>query len=159
MVEVELDTRSALETEQAAEALAGELRAGDVLLIAGELGTGKTTFVRGACRALGVRETVSSPSFTIGKVYQGRLPISHVDLFRLETLEGEDPALLADYLTPDSISFVEWPDAASSELEPERVAMRIRLSHMGGDRRTISIAGRTDLMARVKERLDTRRTG
>ena len=159
MEELELDTRSALETEQVAEALAGELRAGDVLLIEGEVGTGKTTFVRGACRALGVSETVSSPSFTIGRVYEGRLPVSHVDLFRLETLEGEDPALLAGYLAPESVSFIEWPDAASAELEPERVALRIRLSHLGGDRRLMSAVGRPDLMARVKERLETRRPG
>jgi tRNA threonylcarbamoyladenosine biosynthesis protein TsaE len=148
-VEVELETRSALETERLAATVAGELRAGDIVLIAGDLGTGKTTFVRGACRALGVSGTVASPSFTIGRLYDVEPPIAHLDLFRLESLDGEDPALLADYLSPEKIAFVEWPDAAAPELEPERVVLRLRLSHEGGDRRRIRAAGSGHLLDRL----------
>lgn len=116
------------------------------MLVSGDLGTGKTTFVRGACRGLGVEGPVTSPSFTIGRTYAGRVPVSHVDLFRLDTLEGEDPALLADYLRLDAIAFVEWPKAAASELEPERVAVHVRLSHRGGDSRRVELEGRQELI-------------
>jgi tRNA threonylcarbamoyladenosine biosynthesis protein TsaE len=150
---VELESHSAGETERAAGEVAEGLRAGDVVLITGEVGTGKTTFVRGACEALRVTERVTSPSFVIGRTYAGRIPVSHIDLFRLETLEGEDPALLSDYLTPDSVAFVEWPEAAGSELEPERVALQVRLAHLGGDRRRVEAAGRPDLVARIRQAL------
>lgn len=156
METVELETRSALETEQMAGALAKELKAGDVVLVEGEVGTGKTTFVRGACRALGVEETVASPSFTIGRAYEGRLPVSHVDLFRLETLEQEDPALLDDYLTPAAVSFIEWPAAASQALEPERVALRVRLEHRGNDRRLVRAEGREEVVSELRARPETR---
>src|SRR3989449_10209273 len=95
-------------TEAAGARLAAELRPGDLVLVSGELGTGKTTFVRGACRALGVAGPVTSPTFTIGHVYAADgIEVAHLDLFRLDTpLAGEDPALLDDYVTPARISFV-----------------------------------------------------
>jgi tRNA threonylcarbamoyladenosine biosynthesis protein TsaE len=128
------------ETEALGAALAAELRPGDVVLVAGELGAGKTTFVRGAARALGVGEPVTSPTFTIGTRYHGRVPVAHLDLFRLGgDLEAEDPGLLDDYLTPDAVAFVEWPDAASPELAGRRIR-RVRLAHAGGDARTVEIA-------------------
>jgi tRNA threonylcarbamoyladenosine biosynthesis protein TsaE len=132
-----LETDSAAATERVAGGLAERLAPGDVVLVAGEVGAGKTTFVRGACRALGVSDRVTSPSFTIGHLYAGRVPVSHIDLFRLESLAGEDPGLLADYLAPGTISFIEWPEAASGELDPERVVWRVRLEHLGGDRRRV----------------------
>jgi tRNA threonylcarbamoyladenosine biosynthesis protein TsaE len=135
---VTLETDSAAATERVAEALTDRLAPGDVVLVSGDVGVGKTTFVRGACRALGVSDRVTSPSFTIGRLYGGRVPVSHIDLFRLESLAGEDPGLLAEYLGPDTISFVEWPDAGASELDPERVVLRVRLEHLGGDRRRIT---------------------
>ena len=80
-------------------------------------GPGKTTLIRGACRALGVTEPVTSPTFTIGQRYGGgRLPVSHLDLYRLQSLEGEDPALLDDYLRPEGVAFVEWPAAGAGRL-------------------------------------------
>jgi tRNA threonylcarbamoyladenosine biosynthesis protein TsaE len=128
------------ETEALGAALAEELQPGDVVLVAGELGAGKTTFVRGAARALGVRDPVTSPTFTIGARYHGRVPVAHLDLFRLGgDLESEDPGLLDDYLTPDAVAFVEWPDAASPELAGRRVR-RVRLAHAGADARTVEIA-------------------
>lgn len=133
-------TASPEETEAVGAELAASLRPGDVALVSGELGAGKTTLIRGACRALGVREPVTSPTFTIGQRYEGdRLPVSHLDLYRLqEGLEGEDPALLEDYLAPDSVAFVEWPDAAAPQLAG-RVALRARLAHAGADRRAIEL--------------------
>ena len=135
-------TDSAAQTEAVGARIAQSLAAGDVVLVAGDLGAGKTTLIRGALRALGVREPVSSPTFTIGRRYRGRVPLSHLDLFRLETLEGEDPGLLDDYLTPDSIAFVEWPAEVEPELGDERrIACRVEIRHAGGDRREILLRG------------------
>ncbi|MGH2966773.1 MAG: tRNA (adenosine(37)-N6)-threonylcarbamoyltransferase complex ATPase subunit type 1 TsaE [Solirubrobacterales bacterium] len=127
------------ETEAVGARLAAVLRPGDVVLVSGELGTGKTTLIRGACRELGVSDPVTSPTFTIGHRYRGRVPISHLDLFRLDDLGGEDPGLLDDYLTPDAIAFVEWP-AAADPLD-ESPALRVELTHEGGDRRQIAVTG------------------
>jgi tRNA threonylcarbamoyladenosine biosynthesis protein TsaE len=133
-----LESRSAAETEALGARLAKRLGAGDVVVVSGELGAGKTTLIRGACRALGVEEPVTSPTFTIGQRYGGgRLPVSHLDLYRLQTLEGEDPALLEDYLGPDGVAFVEWPAAAGWQLG--RPALRIELSHGEGERRQVEI--------------------
>jgi tRNA threonylcarbamoyladenosine biosynthesis protein TsaE len=131
-------TQSPSETEAAGAELAGRLTPGDVVLVSGELGSGKTTFVRGACRALGVEGPVTSPTFTIGQLLGDAAQIAHLDLYRLGSLAGEDPALLEDYLTPDRVGFVEWPDVAEAELE--RVAARVTLEHAGGDRRRITLA-------------------
>ena len=133
----ELRSDSAAATERIGAELAVDLRPGDVVLITGELGAGKTTLIRGACRALGVTEPITSPTFTIGQRYRGTYPISHLDLFRLESLEGEDPGLIDDYLTADAISFLEWPEAAEPQLE--RPARQIRIRHAGGDTRAIEI--------------------
>jgi len=129
-------TASAAETEALGERLAAGLRPGDVVLVSGELGAGKTTLIRGASRALGVTQPVTSPTFTIGHVYSGRVPVSHLDLYRLADLGREDPALLDDYLTPDAVAFIEWPGAAEPQLE--RVTRRIEIRHAGGDQREIA---------------------
>jgi tRNA threonylcarbamoyladenosine biosynthesis protein TsaE len=129
---------SATETEAVGARLAAGLGPGDVVVVSGELGAGKTTLIRGACRALGVEGPVTSPTFTIGQRYSGRLPVSHLDLYRLGGLEGEDPALLDDYLDPASVAFVEWPAAAEPQLAGRRV-LEVRLAHLDGDRRRIEI--------------------
>lgn len=133
-----LETDSAAATEAAGAGLAERLAPGDVVLISGELGSGKTTFVRGACRALGVEGPVTSPTFTIGQLYSGRIEVAHLDLYRLDTLAGEDPSLLEDYLTPERIGFVEWP--AIGEPAIGAVAARVTLEHAGEDRRRVEIA-------------------
>jgi tRNA threonylcarbamoyladenosine biosynthesis protein TsaE len=130
-------TQSPAETEEVGARIAGELRPGDVVLVSGELGAGKTTLIRGAARALGVTQLVTSPTLTIGHRYEGRVHVSHLDLYRLEGLEGEDPGLLDDYLTDDAVAFVEWPAAAEPSLE--RVALRVELAHDGGDHRLIEV--------------------
>ncbi|HEY2440718.1 MAG TPA: tRNA (adenosine(37)-N6)-threonylcarbamoyltransferase complex ATPase subunit type 1 TsaE [Solirubrobacteraceae bacterium] len=133
----------AAETEALGGRLASELRPGDVVLVEGELGAGKTTFVRGACRALGVTGPVTSPTFTIGQRHPATGSVSvvaHLDLYRLSSLADEDPDLLADYLGPDTITFVEWPEAGERELaELGHVAARVQLEHAGGDRRRIEV--------------------
>jgi tRNA threonylcarbamoyladenosine biosynthesis protein TsaE len=130
-------TSSPAETEALGARIAAGLRPGDVVLVSGELGSGKTTLIRGACRELGVTEPVTSPTFTIGHRYRGRVPVSHLDLYRLEGLEDEDPGLLDDYLTEDAVAFVEWPGVAEPQLE--RIALRVELSHHGGDGRLIDV--------------------
>ncbi len=133
-------TTAPAETEALAAELARALTPGDIVLVSGDLGAGKTTFVRGACRALGVAGPVTSPSFTIARRYDGTVPISHLDLYRLGDVDAEDPALLADELAADRIAFVEWPEVgAPVGLEPDRVAARVRLEHRGGDERLVLI--------------------
>jgi tRNA threonylcarbamoyladenosine biosynthesis protein TsaE len=145
---------SATQTEALGAELARVLVPGDVVLIDGELGAGKTTLVRGAARALGVTSPVTSPTFTIGQRYPvaPRLSagqsatalltfVSHVDLYRLGSLRDEDPDLLADYIGADTITFVEWPDAGVDEIsELGRIARHVKLIHAGGNRRIIEIA-------------------
>jgi tRNA threonylcarbamoyladenosine biosynthesis protein TsaE len=125
--------------------LAATLEPGDVVLVSGELGSGKTTLIRGACRELGVEGAVTSPTFTIGRRYLGRVPVSHLDLFRLSTLAGEDPGMLEDYVGGDTIAFIEWPDAAGRALEDAAGAgggrlRRVRIRHAGRDEREIEVA-------------------
>jgi tRNA threonylcarbamoyladenosine biosynthesis protein TsaE len=132
------ESRSAAETEALGAKIAERLEPGDVVVVSGEVGAGKTTLIRGACRALGVEGPVTSPTFTIGRRYRGgRLPVSHLDLYRLGSLEGEDPALLDDYLGPDGVAFVEWPAVAEPRLA--RRALEVRLRHAGGDCREVEL--------------------
>ena len=133
-----VETTGPAETESLGAELAGVLREGDVVLVRGELGSGKTTLVRGAARALGVGDPVTSPTFSIGHRYAGRrVTVTHLDLYRLAGLEHEDPGLLADYLGPGRIAFVEWPQDGPGELGGAR--LRVTLSHRGGDRRRIDV--------------------
>ncbi len=126
------------ETESLGAELAATLVGGDLVLVRGELGTGKTTLVRGAARALGVEDPVTSPTFSIGHRYRARgNAVSHLDLYRLSGLGAEDPDLLADYLGPGRIAFVEWPPDGEPELAGAR--MIVTLTHAGGEQRTIEI--------------------
>jgi tRNA threonylcarbamoyladenosine biosynthesis protein TsaE len=133
---VSFRSSSAAETEKLGQRIAAGLHPGDVVVVSGELGTGKTTLIRGACRALGVTERVTSPTFTIGHRYRGRVPVSHLDLYRLEGLDREDPGLLDDYLDGESVALIEWPEAGDRQVE-ERVRARITIRHAGGDEREI----------------------
>lgn len=130
-------------TERAGAALAAELVPGDVVLVSGELGAGKTTFVRGALRALGVSEPVTSPTFVIGHLYERSSggPLAHLDLYRLGALDDEDPGLLEPYFGSDVIAFVEWPERApdAEALSGRPVTRRVALAHAGGDERTITV--------------------
>jgi tRNA threonylcarbamoyladenosine biosynthesis protein TsaE len=135
-----VQTSTAAETEALGAEVAETLRLGDVVLVEGELGAGKTTFVRGASRALGVKGPVTSPSFTLGQRYHGKVTVAHLDLIRIEHTDAEEPGFLADYLGPDTIGFVEWPAAGNEELLAlARLAVRVRITHAGGDRRVVEI--------------------
>lgn len=133
-----VETADPSETEALGAELAAGLNQGDLVLVRGELGAGKTTLVRGAARALGVSDPVTSPSFSIGHRYRADgLTVSHLDLYRLATLEQEDPDLLSDYLGEGRIAFVEWPPEAERDLEGAR--LQVSLSHQGEDRRRIEV--------------------
>ncbi len=133
-----VQTADPRETEALGAELAAGLSGGDVVLVHGELGAGKTTFVRGAARALGVSDPVTSPTFSIGHRYCGTgVIVSHLDLYRLQSLHREDPELLEDYLGADRIAFVEWPEAGAGELPEAR--LRVTLAHAGADRRRVEV--------------------
>jgi tRNA threonylcarbamoyladenosine biosynthesis protein TsaE len=137
------ETRAPEATEAAGAELAARLAPGDVVLVSGELGAGKTTFVRGALRALGAVGAVTSPTFVVGVLYDGAAgPLAHLDLYRLAGLEEEDPGLLDPYFGPDTVTFVEWPERAGTEdlLGGRAVAWRVALAHAGGDARRVEVA-------------------
>jgi tRNA threonylcarbamoyladenosine biosynthesis protein TsaE len=152
---MELRSASPAETEAVAAALADELRAGDVITVSGELGSGKTTFVRGACRALGVRVPVTSPTFTVGHRYPGEpVDVSHLDLFRFQGFSAAEWGDLEPYFQ-DAICFVEWPEAAADALPPVRV--KVRLSHVDAAHRLISLESEEPtLLDRLPGGADTR---
>ena len=133
---MEFVSGSVEETERIAGELAATLVPGDVVTVAGELGAGKTTFVRGACRALGVEGPVTSPTFTIGHRYQGRVAVSHLDLFRYDGVSAAEWGDLEPYFS-DAVVFVEWPEAGAGMLPSPRV--RVSIEHDDGTRRRITI--------------------
>ena len=133
---MEQESSSAEETERIAAELAVELEPGDVVTISGELGSGKTTFVRGACRVLGVQGPVTSPTYTIGHRYRGEVDVSHLDLYRFESVSPAEWGDLEPYFD-GAVCFVEWPEAAGDALPPVRV--RVVLRHDGGNRRLVSL--------------------
>ena len=132
---------SARETEALGARLAASLLPGDVVLLTGEMGAGKTTLVRGALRALGVTRPVTSPTYVLGHSYpEATPPASHLDLHRLAGLQDEDPALLEPYVGPGVVTFVEWPEVAETELAGlGRIAARVRLEHTGTDARRVTV--------------------
>jgi tRNA threonylcarbamoyladenosine biosynthesis protein TsaE len=132
----ELESSSAAETEALGARLASVLRAGDVVTVEGELGAGKTTFVRGACRALGVTGPVTSPTYTIGQRYEAPVPVSHLDLYRLASLDEAEWGDLEPYFD-DAIAFVEWPEAGRRLLPRPRFAVRLR--HLGPEHRLVVV--------------------
>ena len=133
---MEVQSASPAETEAVAATLAGGLEVGDVVTVSGDLGSGKTTFVRGACRALGVAAPVTSPTFTIGHRYPGDPDVSHLDLFRFQGLSAAEWGDLEPYFE-DAICFVEWPEAAAGSLPPVRV--EVRLSHVDPTHRLLTL--------------------
>jgi tRNA threonylcarbamoyladenosine biosynthesis protein TsaE len=133
---MELESSSPEETERIAAELARGLGVGDVVTISGDLGTGKTTFVRGACRALGIKAPVTSPTYAVGNRYAGRPDVSHLDLYRFAKVTEADWADLEPYFD-EAVAFVEWPEAAQSYLPSPSV--RVRLRHLGADRRMILV--------------------
>jgi tRNA threonylcarbamoyladenosine biosynthesis protein TsaE len=139
---VQVVTASPEETERLAARLAARLQLGDVVAVSGDLGSGKTTFVRGAARALGVREPVSSPTFTIGHRYEAPVPVAHLDLYRLAGIDPEEWADLEPYFD-GTIAFVEWPEHGGEWLPATRAG--VTLTHVDEKRRQVSIESGDDL--------------
>jgi len=140
---VETVTASPEETEALAARLAVRLRAGDVVAVAGELASGKTTFVRGAARALGVDGAITSPTFTIGHRYDApATPVSHLDLYRLAGIDAAEWGDLEPYFD-GSITFVEWPEHGGDWLPPARATVTLR--HVDQTHRRVPIASEDEL--------------
>jgi tRNA threonylcarbamoyladenosine biosynthesis protein TsaE len=132
----EVVSGSAEETGALAGRLAQRLALGDVVTVSGELGSGKTTFVRGACRSLGVDQPVTSPTFTIGHRYRGRVDVSHLDLFRFSGMSSAEWGDLEPYFD-DAVVFVEWPEAGAGTLPAPRV--EVRLDHVDETHRRVRL--------------------
>lgn len=133
-----MESSSPEETEAIGARLAEGLTPGAVVTVSGELGTGKTTLVRGACRALGVEGPVTSPTYTIGHRYNGRVDVSHLDLYRFAGVSAAEWGDLEPYFD-DAVCFVEWPEAGTDVLPPARLAVAI--AHAGDRRRRITVTG------------------
>lgn len=131
-----LKTTSPEQTVEIGESLARLLKPGDTLTLAGDLGAGKTTFTKGLAKGLGVRDMVSSPTFTIIKEYQGRLPLYHMDVYRMD---GDDEDLGFDeYFASDGVTVVEWADNIASYLPNDRLEIEI-LREENESERTIQL--------------------
>src|SRR3954454_5726929 len=124
------ETTSAEQTEDVAAELASRLGRGDVVTVSGELGSGKTTFVRGASRALGVEGAVTSPTYTIGHRYKGRVDVSHLDLFRFSGVSAAEWGDLEPYFD-DAVVFVEWPEAGAGVLPAPRIEVTLEHGEEG----------------------------
>ncbi len=133
----ELVSPSAEDTERAGERLAARLRPGSVVALTGELGVGKTCFVRGLARGLGVSQLVSSPTFVLVSEYQGRWPMFHVDAYRTESLTELLDLGLDEYLSGDGVTVIEWADKLSALLPTATIW--VHLTGLGDEPRTISI--------------------
>jgi len=144
---MEIRSASPAETEALAAALARELRADDVVTVSGDLGSGKTTFVRGACRALGITMPVTSPTFTIGHRYPNHPDVSHLDLYRFQGFSAAEWGDLEPYFL-DAICFVEWPEAAGGALPSVRAA--VTLAHVDEAHRRVALDGPADLLQRLQ---------
>jgi tRNA threonylcarbamoyladenosine biosynthesis protein TsaE len=118
-----------------AAALAEHLVPGDIVLLKGEIGVGKTTFVRAAARALGVEGPVTSPTFTVGQRYEGRVPVGHIDAYRLSGVDDEELGMLLEIAGDETITFIEWPESVGEQMPAH--ALVVELRHAGGDRRDV----------------------
>ena len=133
---MQIDSASPEETEALGAQIAAKLEPGDLVTVSGELGTGKTTLVRGACKALGVADPITSPSFTIGHRYHGRVDVSHLDLYRFAGVSAAEWGDLEPYFD-GAVCFVEWPEAGTDVLPPARFA--VFLQHGGDGHRRIEV--------------------
>ena len=133
-------TKSALETKKIGVQLGKKLKAGDVVALHGELGSGKTTLVKGIAKGLGVRgeKTVSSPTFVLVHEYKGRVPVYHIDWYRLDKVTGQDAQSAEECFDSKAVTLVEWAERGK-ELLPKN-CMQVRLGHGGADKRTIHIS-------------------
>jgi len=140
---VELEGLKEAMLEELASRVARVLGPGEVVVLSGEVGTGKTTFVRAAARSLGVEEMVTSPTYQLARVYEGlkngrRVIVNHLDLYRLEGIEERDVLELDDYIEPDAVTFIEWADPALGMIENPSI---VHIYHESPTTRRISLQG------------------
>jgi len=145
-----LTTHSAAETKAFAEKLGKILDAGTCILLSGDLGAGKTTFTQGLAKGLGVSKNVSSPTFTILKVYQGRLPLYHIDAYRLEGLHQD--LGFEELMEDEGITVIEWPDYMTDQLPNEY--LRIDIKRKGGFARKFTFVVQGEKYQDLLEGLD-----
>jgi tRNA threonylcarbamoyladenosine biosynthesis protein TsaE len=151
---LELRTETAEETREVGEAIAGLLRPGDAVALAGDLGAGKTTLVQGAARALGVEDPVVSPTFTLVREYEGRIPVAHVDVYRLERIQDVIDLGLEELPGGAGVLFVEWGDAVAALLPDDRLEIVLTGPDPGSEARRIRITARGTSWRERAERLE-----
>jgi tRNA threonylcarbamoyladenosine biosynthesis protein TsaE len=130
-------SRSVDETRDLARALARLARAGDVVLLAGDLGAGKTAFAQGFGSGLGIDAPITSPTFTLARQYEGRLPLHHLDVYRLESLNEVFDIGLPELLDEDAVVLVEWGDVIAPVLPADFLEIRLTFGE-GDDDRTLA---------------------
>lgn len=147
---LEFISRTEADTRSLAAAVASLLKPGDVVFLTGQLGAGKTFFIRAAAGALGVTEQVTSPSFTMGQSYRGRVPVHHLDLYRLAEFDAEDAVDFEPFFEAGAITFVEWPEVAAAFFAAP--ILTISLEHLTPEsRRVILHSPDSVLMERLGE--------
>jgi tRNA threonylcarbamoyladenosine biosynthesis protein TsaE len=147
------ETRSPEETETLGEHLAGSLRAGDVLGLSGDLGAGKTCLVRGICRGLGVQDRVTSPSFLTVNEYRGRLPVFHVDLYRIDRVGDLRTDGYDEMVFGPGVTLIEWSERMTDVLPDERLDVSIEITGQQERRLTFRPRGSRgrDLVSRLSD--------
>jgi tRNA threonylcarbamoyladenosine biosynthesis protein TsaE len=141
---IELCTHDVATTQAVAARLADLARPGDLILLEGDMGAGKTAFVQGFAGALGVHDPVTSPTFTLAHEYQGRLLVHHLDVYRLERLSETVDLALSELLDGDGVTLVEWGDAVLPALPPDYLELRFTFGAEADDRRiTVRYVGPT----------------
>lgn len=128
-------TKSADDTRELGAAVASLASAGDVILLSGDLGAGKTTFTQGFGRGLGVQDDIVSPTFTLMRSYEGRLPLVHCDVYRLDHLQEVIDLGLAEMVDHDAVALVEWGDVAAPGLPADHLETHIALTESDDERR------------------------
>ncbi|MBL8776570.1 MAG: tRNA (adenosine(37)-N6)-threonylcarbamoyltransferase complex ATPase subunit type 1 TsaE [Acidimicrobiales bacterium] len=150
----EVATTSAAGTRAVAAAVAGQVRAGDLLVLAGDLGAGKTAFTQGFGAALGVEVPITSPTFTLAQRYEGRLRVHHLDVYRLSGPEEAADLDIADLLEDEAVTLIEWGDTIRPALPPDFLEVRFTLGE-GDDDRSIAFTavgpGWTDRLPALAE--------
>jgi len=146
-------TSSEHETRDLGAALAPLAAEGDVVLLTGDLGAGKTRFTQGFARGLDISETVTSPTFTLVRVYEGRLKLQHADLYRMEGAEEVADLVLGELADPSSVSLIEWGDAALGLLGNDVLDVRLELGS-GDDDRIVTLAPAGTSWAQRRDELE-----
>ena len=137
-MELVASTSSAEETKAVAATLAELARPGDIILLAGDLGSGKTVFAQGFGRGLGVPDRITSPTFTLARHYEGRLPLHHLDVYRLEQMEEVYDVGLPEMLDDGAVTLIEWGDVIVPSLPAEFLEIRLGFGE-GDDDRTLDL--------------------